>query len=371
MESEAAILWDGGTEWSVEPIELDPPRHGEVLVELRAAGLCHTDDHFVKGDMVWPLPTIGGHEGAGVVVAVGPGVTRVAPDDHVVLNYMPICGSCPSCTAGRSRLCDRGAQMGSGLQISDSTSRHRARGRDLTLICCLGTFARHTVVHEDSCVPVDRDVPFDVAALLSCGAVTGWGSAVRTGSVAPGDTVAIVGAGGLGAAAIQGARLAGARQIVAIDPVELKREHAMRFGATHVAPTMAEAFDLVSSITDGRMCTTVVLTMGVGDGSQIAHAMTLTAKAGTVVVTNAHPEHETTVHLSLADLTIMEKRLVGSVFGGANARTDIPLLIDLYRSGQFDLDGLITRRYPLADINLGYADLHAGINIRGVLDLAA
>lgn len=371
MQTEAAILWSVGDGWSVEEIELDPPRDHEVLVELKAAGLCHTDDHFVTGDMAWPLPTVGGHEGAGVVIAVGPGVTKVAPDDHVVLNYMPACGRCRSCTAGRSRLCDRGADMGTGLQIFDHTSRHHARGRDLTLVCCLGTFARHTVVHEDSCVGVDRDVPFDVAALLSCGVTTGWGSAVLAGDVGPGDTVAIVGAGGLGSAAVQGARLAGAYQIVAIDPVELKREHALRFGATHVAETMAGALDLVSAITDGRMCDLVVLTMGVGDGSQVADAMALTAKCGTVVVTNAHPEHELTVNLSLADLTIMEKRLVGSVFGGASARADIPMLLDLYRGGQLDLDGLITRRYPLEHINQGYSDLHAGVNIRGVLDMSA
>ncbi len=371
MRSEAAVLWEVGSEWSVEPIELDPPGPHEVLVELRAAGLCHTDDHVPKGDMAWPLPTVGGHEGAGVVTAIGPGVARVAVGDHVVLNYMPVCSSCPSCMSGRSRLCDRGAAMGTGMQIEDGTSRHHAGEHDLTLICALGTFARHTVVHQDSCIVIDDDVPFDVAALLSCGAVTGWGSAARVGDVGPGATVAVVGVGGLGTAAVMGARMVGARNIVAIDPVEFKRRTAIAVGATHSATTMADAFQLVSDLTGGRMCGTVVLTMGVGDGAQIADAMALTAKAGTVVVTNAHPQHETTVTLSLADLTIMEKRLVGSVFGGCNARSDIPMVIDLYRSGQFDLDRLITRRYPLADINAGYADMHAGINVRGVLDLTS
>lgn len=369
MRSEAAILWDVGTEWSVEEIELDPPGPREVLVELRAAGLCHTDDHFPKGDMAWPLPTIGGHEGAGVVTAVGPGVSRITAGDHVVLNYMPICGSCPSCTSGRSRLCDRGAAMGTGMQIEDGTSRHHARDHDLTLVCALGTFARHTVVHEDSCVVVDADLPFDVGALLSCGAVTGWGSATRAGGAEPGSTVAVVGVGGLGTAAVMGARTVGARHIVAIDPVEFKRRNAIEFGATHVAESMAGALELVTDLTEGRMCGTVVLTMGVGDGAQIADAMALTAKSGTVLVTNTHPQHETTISLSLADLTIMEKRLVGSVFGGCNARSDIPMLIGLYRGGQLDLDRLITRRYPLDGVNQGYADMHAGVNIRGVLDL--
>ena len=367
MKTTAAVLWEVGMPWSVVQIDLDQPGNGEVLVELRAAGVCHTDDHFVTGDMAWPMPFVGGHEGAGVVVQTGPGVTRFAAGDTVILNFMPICGHCPSCSNGRSRLCDRGAAMGSGLQISDGTSRHHARGQDLRLLCCIGTFARHTVVHEDSCIPFDGDVSFEVASLLSCGVVTGWGSAVRTGGVQPGDTVAVVGVGGLGCNAVQGARLAGARNIVAIDPVEFKREKAAEFGATHSAASLADAFDLVTEITAGRMCNVVVMTMGVGDGSLIADAMAITAKFGSVVVTNAHPQRETTVTLSLADLTIMEKKLVGSCFGSANARSDIPMLLDLYRTGQLELDGLITRTYPLEDVNQGYADMHAGKNVRGVL----
>ena len=173
--------------------------------------MCHTDDHFVQGDMVWPMPVVGGHEGAGVVTAVGPGVTSLAVGDSVILNFMPICGHCPSCSNGRTRLCDRGQAMGSGLQISDGTSRHHASGEDLRLMCCIGTFARDTVVHEDSCITFDPDISFEVACLMSCGVVTGWGSAVRTGGVQPGDTVAVVGVGGLGFNVVQGARLAGAR----------------------------------------------------------------------------------------------------------------------------------------------------------------
>lgn len=367
MKTTAAVLWEVRRPWSVEEIELDAPRHGEVLVELRAAGMCHTDDHFVTGDMAWPMPLVGGHEGAGVVTDVGPGVTRLEVGDTVILNFMPICGRCPSCANGRSRLCDRGAEMGSGLQISDGTSRHHARGQDLRLMCCIGTFARHTVVHEDSCIPFDSDVSYEVACLMSCGVVTGWGSAVRTGAVQPGDTVAVVGVGGLGSNAVQGARLAGAKHIVAIDPVEFKREKAGELGATHAASSMTDALPLVTDLTAGRMCNVVVMTMGVGDGSVIADAMALTAKYGRVVVTNAHPQHETSINISLADLTIMEKSLLGSCFGSANARSDIPMLLDLYRSGQLDIDGLITRTYPLEEVNQGYADMHAGKNIRGVL----
>ena len=367
MKTTAAVLWQVGTPWSVEEIQLDGPRDGEVQVEVRAAGMCHTDDHFVTGDMAWPLPMIGGHEGAGVVTAVGPNVRRLSVGDHVILNFMPICGHCPSCASGRSRLCDRGEAMGSGLQISDGTSRHHARGDDLRLLCCIGTFARHTVVHEDSCIAYEPDIPFEVACLMSCGVVTGWGSAVRTGGVQPGDSVAVVGVGGLGSNAVQGARLAGARHIIAIDPVEFKREKATEFGATHSASSMSDALALVTELTRGRMCNVVVMTMGVGDGSLIADAMALTAKFGNVVVTNAHPERETSINISLADLTIMEKSLLGSCFGSGNARSDIPMLLDLYRDGQLELDGLVTRTYPLENVNEGYADMHAGKNIRGVI----
>jgi NDMA-dependent alcohol dehydrogenase len=367
VKSTAAVLWEVGQPWSVEPIELDDPRDGEVLIELRASGMCHTDDHFATGDMAWPLPMIGGHEGAGIVTKVGPGVRRLRVGDHVILNYMPICGDCPSCSRGRTRLCDRGALIGSGLQISDGTSRHHARGQDLSVLCCIGTFARHTVAHEDSCIVYDADVPFELACLMSCGVVTGWGSSVRTGDVQPGDSVAVVGVGGLGSCAVQGARLAGARHIVAIDPVEFKREKAFEFGATHAAASLRSALALVTELTNGRMCDVVVMTMGVGDGTLIADAMALTAKYGRVVVTNAHPEHETSINISLADLTITEKSLLGSCFGSGNARSDIPMLLDLFRGGQLDLRGLVTRTYPLEDVNQGYADLKAGLNIRGVI----
>jgi len=367
MKTTAAVLWEVCSPWSVEEIELDPPRVGEVKVELHASGMCHTDDHYVTGDMAWTMPFVGGHEGAGVVTEVGPGVRRLAVGDRVILNYMPICGSCPSCAAGRSRLCDRGQVIGAGMQISDGTSRHHARGQDLKLFCCIGTFARHTVVHEDSCIAFGEDIGFEVACLMSCGVVTGWGSAVRTGGVQPGDTVAVVGVGGLGSNAVQGARLAGARHIIAIDPVAFKRDKAKDFGATHSAASLADAVGLITDLTHGRMCHVVMMTMGVGDGALIAEAMAITGKYGKVVVTNAHPEREQTISINLADLTITEKSLLGSCFGSGNVRSDIPMLLDLYRAGQLDLDGLITRTYPLEGVNDGYADLHAGKNIRGVL----
>jgi S-(hydroxymethyl)glutathione dehydrogenase/alcohol dehydrogenase len=257
--------------------------------------------------------------------------------------------------------------MGLGLQITDGTSRHHAQGKDLGLMCLLGTFAHHTVVNEASCIKIEPDVPLDRACLLGCGVVTGWGSSVYAAEVTPGDTVAVVGIGGIGANAIQGARLAGAKRIVAIDPVEFKREKAMEFGATHTAASMAEALPLLQDITWGTMANKVIMTMGVGSGAVMAEALALTAKRGRVVVTNIHPAMEMSASMSLLDLTLMEKQVVGSLFGSGNPRADIPKLLGLYREGQLDLDGLVTQTYALEDVNDGYEAMRNGENIRGVL----
>jgi S-(hydroxymethyl)glutathione dehydrogenase/alcohol dehydrogenase len=367
VKTKAAILWETNTPWSVEEVELDPPGPGEVLVKLAASGMCHSDEHLVTGDLPFALPIIGGHEGAGVVQEIGEGVSWLAPGDHVVFGFIPSCGRCESCSTGHQNLCDLGALMGAGMQITDGTSRHHAQGKDISLMCLLGTFSHHTVVNEASCIKIEDDLPLDRACLLGCGVVTGWGSAVYAADVAPNDTVAVVGVGGIGANAIQGARLAGAKHIVAIDPVEFKREKAMQFGATHTAASFEEAMPLVQDISWGRMANKVIMTMGVGSGAMMKDALALTAKRGRVVVTNIHPAMEMTAEMSLLDVTLMEKQVVGSLFGSGNPRADIPRLLGLYREGQLDLDGLVTNTYPLDDINDGYEAMRQGTNIRGVL----
>ncbi len=367
MKTKAAILWETNTPWSVEEIELDPPGHGEVLVKLAASGLCHSDEHLVTGDLPFALPIIGGHEGAGVVQEVGEGVSWLAVGDHVVFGFIPSCGRCVSCSTGHQNLCDLGALMGLGRQITDGGSRHHAKGQDLGLMCLLGTFAHHTVVNEASCIKIENDVPLDRACLLGCGVVTGWGSSVYAAEVTPGDTVAVVGAGGIGSNAIQGARLAGAKRIIAIDPVEYKREKAMEFGATHTAASMTEALPLIQELTWGTMANKVIMTMGVGSGAVLGEALALTAKRGRVVVTNIHPAMEFSANVSLLDLTLMEKQVVGSLFGSGNPRADIPKLLGLYREGQIDLDGLVTHEYTLDTVNEGYEAMREGNTIRGVM----
>ncbi len=372
MKTKAAILWERNTPWSVEEIDLDPPKTGEVLVKLAASGMCHSDEHIVTGDLAGATaepPCIGGHEGAGVVEEVGPGVFSVAPGDHVVFGFVPACGRCPSCASGHSNLCDLGAVTATGMQISDGTSRHHARGQDIRLgIGALGTFAHHTVVNEASCIKIDKDIPLNRACLMGCGVVTGWGSAVYAAGVQPGDTVAVVGIGGIGANAVQGAKLAGARVIAAIDPVEFKREKAMEFGATHTHASIDEAIGAMPETTWNRGFDKVIMTMGVGSGDALGQAFWLGGKRSKIVVTNIHPTTETTIAVPAIFLTVFEKQLIGSLFGSANPRKDIPKLLELYTQGQLDLDGLVTRTYPLEGINDGYADMYAGKNIRGVLE---
>ena len=289
-------------------------------------------------------------------------------DDHVVFSFLPACGKCPSCASGHSNLCDLGGTTAIGMQLSDGTSRHHARGQDLRLaIGGLGTFAHHTVTNEASCVKIEKEWPLDRACLLGCGVVTGWGSAVYAAQVQPGDMVAVVGAGGIGSNAIQGAKLAGARVIAAIDPVEFKREKAMEFGATHTYASIDDAMGDLANIKWDGCFVKVIMHIGFGNCYAPGNAIWLGGKRAKIVVTNIHPVTEQTISIPAIMLTLTEKQLIGSLFGSANMRKDIPMLMELYTQGQLDLDGLVTRTYPLEGINDGYADMNAGKNIRGVL----
>ncbi|BBZ59261.1 Zn-dependent alcohol dehydrogenase [Mycolicibacterium monacense] len=367
MQTQAAVLWERNTPWSIETIDLDPPKATEVLVELHASGMCHSDDHLVTGDMPIRLPCIGGHEGAGVVKAVGDHVSWLAPGDHVVFSFIPSCGRCQSCSTGHQSLCDLGAKIYSGMQIHDNTARHHVNGEDLALACGVGSFAHHTVVHEASCVKIPQHYRLDRACLLGCGFITGWGSSVYAAEVRPGDTVAIAGVGGIGAAAVQGARLAGARTITVIDPSEYKRGEAVKMGATHTAANWDDAKGVVAEATWDRGVDKFICAMGVGDGQLVGQALAMTAKRGRLVVTNIHPMLEREIRANLMDLTLTEKQIIGTLYGSGNPRADIPKILELSSAGQVDLDSMVTRTYPLEKVNDGYADMHAGANIRGVL----
>ncbi len=379
MRTRAAVLWEPNTPWKVEDIELDPPKAGEVMLKLVGSGLCHSDDHLVTGDMVMPpevqaelgiqqFPIIGGHEGAGEVIEVGPGVTSVEVGDHVVLGFIPACGRCPSCSQGRQNLCDLGAYLLAGRQVTDFTARHHTTsGEDLGIMCCIGTFGEYTTVAEASCIKIDKDIPLDKAALVGCGVTTGWGSANYAAEVKAGETVVVIGCGGIGMNAVQGAKMAGAGMVIAVDTNEAKHELAERFGATHTAGSVEDALPLVMELTHGRMAEKVIVTIGVGSGDMVGQALSLTGKGGRCVHTSVAPLDTTEVSLNLFELTLSEKSLVGSIFGSANPRRDIPRLLEMYQNGQLMLDELITKTYPLDDINEGYDDMRNGSNIRGMV----
>ena len=234
-------------------------------------------------------------------------------------------------------------------------------------MCCLGTFGEYTVVSQASCIKIEDDIPLDKAALVGCGVTTGWGSAVYAAGVQPGETVVVVGCGGVGMNAVQGAAMAGARHVVAVDPLQFKQEHAQVFGATHSASSMEEAVELVAELTWGAMAEKVILTMGVAQGEYIQQALALAGKGGRVVQTAIAPFSVETVSLNLFELSMYEKQLVGSIFGSANPRRDIPRLLRLYQEGKLLLDELVTNTYPIEEINVGYQAMRDGTNIRGMV----
>jgi NDMA-dependent alcohol dehydrogenase len=368
VKTKGAILWGVDEEWSVEEIELGDPRQGEVTVELAASGLCHSDEHLVTGGTpVASYPVIGGHEGAGVVTKVGPGVTGLKEGDHVVTAFIPACGQCPPCSRGMQNLCDLGANLLTGQSISDGSYRVQARGKDAVPMCLLGTFSPYITVHQASVVRIEPDIPLDVAALVGCGVTTGWGSATRVADVRPGEDVVVMGAGGVGMNAIQGAAAAGAKRVMVIEPVAQKREWAMDLGATHTFASLEEATGPINELTWGRMAHKTIITVGDIQGTDVAAAMSVTGKGGRAVVTGMGNAANVDVTLSLFDLTLMQKDLQGAIFGGLSPRTAIPELLSLYQEGQLKLDELVTTRYALEDINKGYQDMRDGQNIRGMI----
>lgn len=368
MKTKGALIWEFNQPWSVEEIEIGDPRKDEVKIQMEAAGMCRSDHHLVTGDIPMAgFPVLGGHEGAGIVTEVGPGVDDFAPGDHVVLAFIPSCGKCPSCQAGMRNLCDLGAGLLTGESVTDGSFRIQARGQNVYPMTLLGTFSPYMVVHRSSVVKIDPSVPFEVACLVGCGVTTGYGSAVRTADVRPGDDVAIVGLGGVGMAALQGAVSAGARYVFAVEPVEWKRDQALKFGATHVYPDINAALMGIAEVTYGLMAQKVIITVGKLDGADVDSYLTITAKGGTCVLTAIGSLVDTQVTLNLAMLTLLQKNIQGTIFGGGNPHYDIPKLLSMYKAGKLNLDDMVTTAYKLEQINDGYQDMLNGKNIRGVI----
>jgi S-(hydroxymethyl)glutathione dehydrogenase/alcohol dehydrogenase len=368
VKTKGALIWEFNQPWTIEEIEIGDPAKNEVKIQMEASGMCHSDHHLVTGGIpMMGFPVLGGHEGAGIVTEIGEGVESVAVGDHVVLSFIPSCGKCPSCQAGLRNLCDLGAGLLGGVAISDGTHRITAKGQPVFPMTLLGTFSPYMVVHESSVVKIDPSIPFEVACLVGCGVTTGYGSATHTAQIKPGEDVAVVGVGGVGMAALQGAVISGARNIFVIEPVEWKRDAALKFGATHAYPDMESAMMGMAEVTQGFMAKKVIVTVGEVDGADVDNYMNITSKSGTCVMTAIGSMLDTNVTLNLAMLTLMQKNLQGTIFGGGNPHYDIPQLLSMYKIGKLNLDDMITRQYRLEQINEGYQDMLEGRNIRGVI----
>jgi S-(hydroxymethyl)glutathione dehydrogenase / alcohol dehydrogenase len=367
MKTRGAVLLELGGDWTTEEIELDPPKRGEVLVRMVASGLCHSDLHYQTPGFDIPVPLVGGHEGAGVVEALGEGVEGFEVGDHVITTFMPSCGVCPACVDGLGQLCDRGALMMSGYAL-DQTTRVHVNGTPAAAMTWTGTFAEYSVSPVDSLIKVDKEVPLEKVVLISCGVPTGWGSAVNIAEVKAGDTVVIIGAGGVGLNAVQGAAFSGASQIVVVEPHEWKRDVAIStFGATHGAASLEEALPLVTELTQGRMADSAIIHVGQVQGEMIQPSLDLIKKAGTLAISAVGRMDQLDASLNVFTFAMMQKSIRGSLYGGTPPKQSIPQLVELYKRGQLKLDELITNPYAVEDINEAYQDLEAGKNLRGVV----
>ncbi|HUG78282.1 MAG TPA: Zn-dependent alcohol dehydrogenase [Burkholderiales bacterium] len=348
----------------VEEIEVDPPKRGEVTVKVGACGVCHSDLSAINGTIALPLPLVLGHEAAGVVGAVGEGVAGIAPGDHVVFSFIYMCGRCRFCAAGRPVLClEQGRALTTPLE---GTPRVRdAAGKPLNVFSGLGAMAQYATVSVENVIRIDPKIPLECAALVGCAVTTGVGAVFNTARVAPGSTVAVFGCGGVGLSAIQGARIAGAGRIIAIDTLEPKLAMAKQFGATDTVKATAgeDVSKNLKKMTDGGPDYAFEC---VGSGELAASAYRAIRRGGLAVVVGVARPSESTAVRSMT-LVFEEKTLTGSYFGSCVPRVDFPRMLSLYLGGKLKLDELITRRYSIAEAPQAFADLESGRNARGVI----
>ena len=354
----AAVLYEANTPVVIEDLDMEEPAQGEVLVKLGASGVCHSDWHVVKGEWTHhALPTVLGHEGAGVVEATGPGVTNVKPGDHVILSWKPNCGLCEVCQKGWPNVCYN--------PLQGPTYRRRSDGATINRLAHLGTFAAYATVSEIAAVPIDRDVPFGQAALVGCGVTTGVGAAINTARVQPGTTVAVFGAGGVGLNCMQGAEIAGATTIIAVDILDNKLDMAMEFGATHaVNASREDPVERVMELIGGLGAHYAFEAIGLVE-APFVQSIQCTRRRG-VTVWVGHAPEETPVTIDAREL-MQEKTVIGSMYGTARPQIEFPRLLALYKAGKLRLDELITRTYPLEEADAAFEALGKGEVARSVL----
>lgn len=372
MKTRAAVLREMGAErpyktsqpLKIEEVELDTPGHGEIQVRVRAAGLCHSDLSVIDGNRPRPLPMALGHEAAGVVTEVGPGVADLEVGDHVVFSFVPSCGTCDYCLGGRAALCAPGAVANNEGVLLGGDRRLHQGSEDINHHLGVSGFAEHAVTSRRSAVKIPKDLPFEIAAVFGCAVLTGMGAVVHTAGLRAGQSVLVVGLGGVGLSAVLGAVAAGARQVIAADIAEDKLELARSMGATHVVNSKdADAVQQVKDISGGGVD---IAAEFAGVGPALEFAFAATGKGGSTV-TAGLPHPDTRLAVSPVQMVAEERRFLGSYLGGHVPALDIPEYIALYQAGRLPVDKLLTHRMKLEDINEGFDRLADGDAIRQVI----
>ncbi|MGK2914477.1 MAG: Zn-dependent alcohol dehydrogenase [Porticoccaceae bacterium] len=361
MKARAVVLTDQN-KFSVEEIELDAPKAGEVRIRMVATGICQSDNAVVTGKLPMPVPIILGHEGAGVVEEIGPNVTNVKVGDHVITSFIPMCGICYFCQHQEPWLCTA-TDLFTGMQ-PDGTSRVKLNGKYIGAFAALGNMAEQVVCPAMCVVPIDKKYDLKAAALVGCGVMTGAGAALNTAKVQPGSSVAIFGCGGVGLSALQGARIAGGNPIIAIDLNDAKLEAAKQFGATHTINASGDVVAKIMEITGGIGVDYAFEVIGVP--AVAAQAYAATRRGGTTCMVGAgSPTAE--YKFSALEMPLSSKKVCGCIYGSTNAKVDFAKLLSFYESGQLDLDRMMSRTYTIDEVHQGFADMNEGRNIRGII----
>ena len=365
MRMRAAVLYETNKPLVIEEIELDPPKAGEVMIKMVASGVCHSDVHYYTGDVPRELPLILGHEGAGIVEQVGPGVSDLAPGDHVVLTFLPSCGKCRWCHTGHPNMCDLGAKLRTGRYLDDTHRHHLAKdGRGINSFLFCSTYGEYTIAPVASVLKVPDYLPLDRLCLLGCGFTTGFGAATNAVHIRPGDTVMIVGCGGLGLSAVQGAALSGAGKIIAVDVHEEKLSMAKQFGATHTVTNRHNWEEVVKEVQEITWGVGVDYSMEFVGFDQTDETIKICyeglRKGGTMLMVGVASASKKTLPIGPRDFSLYRKRIQGVLFGDAQFRTDIPRYIEMYQAGQIKLDEMVTKEFRLDDINTCFENVLAG-----------
>ena len=365
MKTRAAVLYDYQTPLKIEEVDLEDPKEKEVLVQFKSAGLCHSDLSVINGVLKPPTPIVPGHEGAGIVKKIGAGVSRVQTGDHVILLWVPVCGHCYYCRRGQTILCELKDKIRNGTMIDNTFRMMNSEGQGVGKMGGVGSFSEYNVVNEENLLVIDKDIPFDVAAIAGCALITGVGAVLNKAKVTPESTVAVIGSGGVGLNIIQGAVLANAGKIIAVDILDHKLALAKQFGATHcINSAKQDPVSKVMEITDQIGVDYAFEALGTVETA--GTAFNLIRRGGQMVMVGI-PAKDEAFCFSLAELPLMDKSISGSYYGSGDVAADIKAFLELYKKGRIKLEEMITGRYSIENINQGMKDLETGKNARGVI----